>query len=163
MKPAAQNFKTAGFNRSPIPPRAGYNLIVLRFALFRQRIHGGAADASSGCHHRRWAAFDAESLKSLESGRMMLQKECMPKRPKPAVTAAARTADQSAHARRISQPLAGHHFAGAEQCTGVRSIPQETRDRVTRGGGEIRLPSQLLRPLAAQAADPFRSACWFRN
>ena len=38
---------------------------------------------------------------------------------------------------------------------GVRSIPQETRDRVNGGGSQIRLPAQLLCAFAAQAADLF--------
>ena len=51
--------------------------------------------------------------------------------------AAARPAHQSAYSWRIPQPLAGDHFAGLNNAPGVRSIPQETRDRVTEAAAKF--------------------------
>src|ERR1035441_322283 len=66
---------------------------------------------------------------------------------------AAGAANKPAYARRLSEPVAGHHLAGAEQRS--RRALDSPRDQGPghQGGGEVRLSAQLLRAVAAQAPD----------
>src|SRR5579863_75240 len=110
----------------------------------------------AGTHGRasRMASTPALSVKLLKSGRMVTKnvtKGVHAQAIQAGTFTAARPAHQPSYSRRVSQPFSGDDLSGSEQCTrGAFHSAGDSRPG-RRSSGQVRLPTQLLRAVAAQA------------